>query len=76
MNNMSQELAIIKGQHEVIDKNAKSVAHKDSDLYVTSFSGGKENGVMIQLSPDLGTDHIQLKKEQVKELIKILTDWL
>jgi hypothetical protein len=73
---MSKELAVIKGQCEVVNKDAKSVSHKNSELYVTSFYGGKENGAMIQISPDFGTDHIQLKKEQVKELIKILTDWL
>jgi hypothetical protein len=73
---MSKELGVVKGQREVVDKDTKSVSHKNSELYVTSFSGGKKNGPMIQLSPDFGTEHIQLKKEQVQELIKILTDWL
>lgn len=71
---MSQELAIIKGRTEIVDRNTKSVHYKNSELYVTSFAG--PDGPMIQLSPGLLDNHIQLNKEEVKKLIKTLNDWL
>lgn len=71
---MSQELAVIKGRTEIIIPETRTVSYKSNELYITSFSGPK--GSMIQISPDIGTTHIQLEKEQVIELIHTLIGWL
>ncbi len=71
---MSQELLIIKGRSEVIIPETKTISYRGNELYVTSFAG--PNGPMIKLSPDLGTDHVQLDKGQVVELIHTLINWL
>lgn len=75
---MSTEIAEIKGyvQKHVDSKDNKfpNVKFVYSTLHITRFYGGEDNGSMIQLTPSYGQDYIQLTKEQVNELIQVLTD--
>jgi len=69
---VSTELGIVRGRTE----QGRAVDHeyKESELYITSFNGGGK-GVMIQLTPSLGTDYIQLDYEGVFKLLDILIAW-
>lgn len=76
---MSTEIAEIKGRRESYRTSGNmlmspEVKYVSDTISVTRFYGGQTNGAMIQLT--LGSSHgyIQLTKEQVKELIQILTD--
>lgn len=75
---MSKHLATIKGRYEVNTSSADyAVKYVDSEISLTEFSGGKDNGVMLQLS--IRGDkfsYIQLTKTQVKELADELLNFL
>lgn len=75
---MSTELATINGRYESPDPALKKSEYLETELHLTSFSGGVANGPMIQISFGRypGQDHIQLNKDQVLELITTLTHWL
>lgn len=75
---MSTELTTITGRYEDPDPNLRKSEYLESELYLTSFSGGTINGPMIQITFGRypGQDHIQLNKKQVLELITTLTNWL
>ena len=70
---MSTELKSILGRVEHPDPKIARSSYSPSAMEITSFSGGT-NGPMIQVV--LTDDHIQFTKDQVKDLIKTLTDWL
>jgi len=50
------------------------------DLDVTSFSGGKEKGMCVQLTQGMGgldtPGYIQLTREDARTLIHVLNKWL
>ena len=49
------------------------------NVHVTSFSGGKERGQMLQLhqrDEGAGVQIVHADKEQVEDLVKTLTAWL
>jgi hypothetical protein len=70
---MSQELKTIQGRVErVVSVTQRTVDYKDSQLYMTRFSGGTLHGTMLQLTLPLGVDHIQLTRDQVAEMVKEL----
>lgn len=71
---MSTELLLLRGRRENIDKEKRDVYYSSAEMNVISFSGGATLGAMIQLS--IGSDHIQLTKEDTKRLVHALTDWL
>lgn len=73
---MSKELTTIKGRIEIPDADTKTSKYTDGELYITSFPGGKSEGQMVQLSFTLMEDHIQLTKQQVRDLIATLSEWL
>lgn len=70
---MSTELKSILGRVEQPDTKWSRSNYSSSQMDITSFSGGVQ-GPMIQVS--LSDSHIQFTKDQVKDLIKTLTDWL
>lgn len=72
---MSQELGVIEGRIEAADPKTKKIFYEKGELYVTSFSGGNK-GPMIQLTPKFMSSHIQLDRDQVIQLVNILTEWL
>ena len=65
---MSTKLPTIKGRYEISGEGFEA-DHEKSELYITRFWGGDE--AMIQLTPS-HSSYIQLRREQVKELISIL----
>lgn len=71
---MGTELNMLKGRRESIDRTKREVVYKSAEMNITSFSGGESLGAMIQLSMD--SDHIQLTRSDVKQLINTLIDWL
>lgn len=75
---MSIELTTINGRYENPDPALKTSSYLETEMYLTSFSGGTKNGPMIQIvfSRYPGQDHIQLNKEQVLDLLKTLINWL
>jgi hypothetical protein len=73
---MSTEIAKIKGRKESGVLPGVPV-YIDSTLYLTRFSGGKENGRMLQLTiwnDQEGGSYTQLTEDQVKELSKTLSE--
>ena len=75
---MSTSLAKIVGRKEDPLLSQKTT-YSDNFLYVTRFCGGEKNGEMLQLTiydDKEGGSYTQLTKEQVKELIKILSEAL
>jgi hypothetical protein len=71
---MSTELKAAIGRVEHPARDTMNSTYSKSAMEITSFSGGTINGPMIQIS--LSDSHIQFTKDQVKDLIKTLTDWL
>lgn len=71
---MSTELTPIIGRTEFPHPETMQSTYKEDELLLTSFSGGKENGRMLQLTLIHG--HIQLTKDQVKDLIQTLSEWI
>jgi len=61
---MSTQIASITGTTEGYLNN----------LDITSFYGGNKRGKCIQLTTDY--DHVQLEKDEVAELVRVLSDWL
>lgn len=59
---------------EIPNPELKNSIYKVAEMQITSFYGGDKNGPMIQLSLD--SSHIQLNKEQVRDLLNTLKDWL
>jgi hypothetical protein len=73
---MSQTLEPIIGRKEIVtDVAAKQVAYKQESLHLSVFTGGVGMGRSLQITigdwPAIA--HIQIGKEQVKELIETLT---
>ena len=71
---MSTELTPIIGRIEFPRPETKDSKYCDGELLLTSFAGGKENGRMLQLTLSFG--HIQFTKDQVKDLIQTLSEWI
>lgn len=74
---MSTNIATIVGRCESnMSTPLDPVIYRPARVHVTRFYGGKENGQMIQIGvQDSKTvSHIQLTREQVKELAQILND--
>lgn len=76
---MSTEIAEIKGRREIWRTSGNmlmspEVKYAPDTLHVTRFAGGEINGAMIQLTLGATHGYIQLTKEQVKELVQVLTD--
>jgi hypothetical protein len=69
---MSTELTPVKGEYEMIYNHEPRSA--ETEMQITSFSGGIQKGAMIQLTPQHG--YIQLTRGQVMELITTLSNWL
>ena len=67
---MSTEIGIIDGQHESVKDGRKL----QSKLAVTRFYGGAEQGRMLQLTILNSHNYIQLTKDDVRALIKLLWD--
>jgi hypothetical protein len=72
---MSTELTPIKGRIEIPDGKTKTSSYKETELLLTSFYGGTENGRMIQLTLPLGICHIQMTQQQVRDLLMTLAEW-
>ncbi len=73
---MSKELNPINGQQEVVTSVAdKTVDHRNTQLHLTAFSGGRKRGVCIQLGLTDG-DHIQLTKKDALQLRNELNRFL
>lgn len=72
---MSTELTPIKGRIEIPDGHTRTSTYRETEILLTSFSGGK-NGTMVQLTLPLGVCHVQLTKDQVKDLIATLSEWI
>lgn len=70
---MSTELKSILGRVEVPDTKLARSNYHSGQMDIVSFSGGTQ-GPMIQVS--ISDSHLQLTRDQVKDLIKTLTDWL
>ena len=68
---MSTSIADIKGLKEhIFEANLKT----ETNLNLTRVYGGKENGVMLQLTIDNKDRYIQLTKKKVNELIISLSN--
>jgi hypothetical protein len=69
---MSTEIAEIKGRFEQWDKDNSDLEYVECSIHINRFFGGKK-GRMIQLTIFNNTDgYIQLTKDQVTELKKVL----
>jgi len=68
---MSVELKPIGGFVE----DSRCLKKRSAKLSLVSFFGGKEYGMMLQLTPPL-FDYIQLTKSGVRELIEELKAWV
>lgn len=70
---MSTYIGTIKGRFEAKeDPKTFSVTYGDAELHLNRFSGGKKKGAMLSMTIDRADGeyvHIQLTKEQVKEMI-------
>lgn len=73
---MSTELTPIIGRIEISDIEKRQSNYRQGELMITSFSGGLGAGPMLQLTTPIGYDHIQLTKDQVKNLLQTLSEWL
>ena len=77
---MGTEITEIRGRHEKPQIGTftsiyePSIIHLNSPISVKRFWGGTENGVMAQLTMNGG--HVQLNREQMKELIEALMECL
>ena len=54
--------------------------YESDKIIITSFYGGQERGKMIQITPietkEMHISYCQLNKDEVFEIIKVLTDWM
>ena len=71
---MGTEIAEIRGRHEKPQIGTFTSIYEPSIIRVKRFWGGTENGVMVQLTMNGG--HVQLNREQMKELIEALMECL
>jgi predicted aspartyl protease len=64
---MGTQIKVISGRIEL--RNYSPITeYEKSNLYIDRFYGGKENGAMIQLTIDTGSDYIQLTKGEAYNL--------
>ena len=76
---MSTEIGHVEGEFERITRTASTATStpEETSLYVVSFSGGMRRGQCLQLGvDDPHADYIQLDKNGVKKLVKILKSFL
>jgi hypothetical protein len=68
---MSTGFGKVKGRHEAAHHGDYTVDYGKSEMYVTRFYGGVENGPMLQLTIS-GNDKglIQLTEKEAKRLAK------
>ena len=74
---MSTELKTLKAKIEVPDYAHKDSAYKDTEVLLNSFPGGLVRGHSLQITflNEKGEySHIQLDNENVRELIRVLTE--
>lgn len=69
---MSSNIANIEGRIELPTFGTPTYA--SSQMLVTRFSGGLNNGAMLQLSFTT-KDYIQLNKVQIQQLKEVLANW-
>ncbi len=70
---MSTNIAEIIGRMENYDHKNKDVTYINKYMYVNRFYGGEKEGRMLQLTTGVNS-YIQLTQDQVKDLIKVLTN--
>ncbi len=66
----------VTGRYEIIENSATyTPAYKPAEVHLTRFYGGKKSGTMLQLTIQTDqTSCIQLTQEEVKKLIKVLSE--
>ncbi len=73
---MSTELKSITGRIEIPDAETRTSSYRTTNLLITSFSDGPKNGTMLQLTIAASGGHIQLTREEVRDLCSTLRKWL
>ena len=53
---------------------AKIKSDDNAEIQVNQFFGGKDRGIMLQITQDNG--YVELKKSDVQKMIPIITNWL
>ena len=73
---MSTDIKTIRGRYESTGGYGSTLKYAPSDINLTRFFGGQENGAMLQLTicNDKEYAYIQLTQKQVKKLAKVLRD--
>lgn len=72
---MSTELKTLQGKIEVPNLDDRTSEYNDTNVFVTSFYGGKDRGQSLQITflDESGNyTHVQLDNENVKALVKEL----
>lgn len=68
---MNNQIGVIEGEDEDIDYKTQEIIHLQQELYISTFMGRIERGFSVQLA--INNVRIQLNKEEVLHLIKILS---
>lgn len=73
---MSTTIKTIIGRYEESHNGDLTCNYSDSNISLTRFSGGHENGAMLQLtiSNNKESAYVQLTQAQVKSLVNTLKD--
>ena len=75
---MSTEIGQIEGRFEEVESVEKrTVRYRPCTLYLTQFSGGEKNGVMLQMTiaqENGESAFIQLTRDQVRDLVATLKE--
>jgi len=64
---MSTSFGSIHGRKECPDEMRRESYYIPHELHITRFAGGVDVGTMLQLT--IGSEHIQLTSDQVRDLL-------